>query len=125
MAAVVVTPAQDLGDLQGLLLRGYGNLTSACFLLLEIDEPDAARAWLALTADLATAADSRPTASSLNVAFTASGLRALGLDSTVIEMFSNEFVEGMATPFRQRLLGDTGESEPETWAWGGPGGAPG
>lgn len=124
MAAVAVTPAQDLADLQGLLVRGYGNLTSACFLLLEIDEPDAARAWLALTADLATAADSRPTASSLNVAFTSSGFRALGLDSTVIEMFSNEFVEGIATPFRQRLLGDTGESAPASWAWGGPNGAP-
>jgi Dyp-type peroxidase family len=124
VAAVAVTPAQDLADLQGLLVRGYGNLTSACFLLLEIVEPAAARAWLALTADLATAADSRPMASSLNVALTSGGLRTLGLDSTVIEMFSNEFVEGMATPFRQRLLGDTGESAPESWAWGGPKGAP-
>ena len=119
-----MTPEPELADLQGLLVRGYTNLTSAGFLLFEITDAAAARAWLGLTADLATDARSRPTASSLNVAFTASGLQALGLDSSVLGMFANEFVEGMVTPFRQRLLGDTGESEPETWAWGGPGGAP-
>jgi hypothetical protein len=118
-----VTPEPELADLQGLLVRGYTNLTSAGFLLFEISDAAAARAWLGLTADLATDARSRPTASSLNVAFTSSGLQALGLDSSVLGMFANEFVEGMVTPFRQRLLGDTGESDPETWAWGAPSGA--
>jgi Dyp-type peroxidase family len=110
--------------MQGLLVRGYTNLTSACFLLIEITNPTAARAWLAVTADLATDARSRPTASSLNVAFTSDGLGVLGLDSSVLGMFANEFVEGMVTPFRQRLLGDTGESAPDSWAWGGPSSAP-
>ena len=67
-----------------------------------------------------TDARSRPVARALNIAFTSSGLLALGLDRDVLTQFPNEFVEGMATPFRQRLLGDVGESAPELWAWGGP-----
>ena len=116
------TPALD--DLQGLLVRSYSNLKSACFLLLEITDAAAARAWLAVTAAEATDARTRPATSSLNLAFTSSGLAALGLDSATTEMFANEFAEGMTTPFRQRLLGDTGESAPSYWAWGGPNGPP-
>ena len=35
-------------------------------------------------------------------------------------MFSNEFVAGMTTPHRSRILGDLGENAPEHWEWGGP-----
>ena len=36
--------------------------------------------------------------------------------------FSTEFREGMAaTPHRQRILGDSDESSPDNWRWGGPG----
>jgi Dyp-type peroxidase family len=114
----------DLEDLQGLVVRGYANLTAASFLLLEITNSAAARAWLAMTADLVTDARSRPTENSLNVAFTSSGLHSLGLEGRVLGMFPNEFVEGMVTPFRRRLLGDTEESDPDRWAWGGPTSAP-
>ena len=34
--------------------------------------------------------------------------------------FSNEFVAGMTTPHRTRILGDVGENAPEQWDWGGP-----
>jgi Dyp-type peroxidase family len=38
----------------------------------------------------------------------------------VLQQFSNEFVHGMTTEHRRRILGDVGESAPENWDWGGP-----
>ena len=37
----------ELGDVQGLVRFGYRHLTEACFLLLRVSDPAAARAWLA------------------------------------------------------------------------------
>ena len=34
--------------------------------------------------------------------------------------FSAEFLEGMTETNRSRFLGDVGESDPRSWAWGGP-----
>ena len=56
----------------------------------------------------------------MQVAFTAGGLRGLGLPDRVVAGFSLEFTEGMATPDRSRFLGDEEESGPGGWAWGGP-----
>ena len=36
----------ELDEMQGLLLRGYGDLPHAAFLLYGVDEPAPARAWL-------------------------------------------------------------------------------
>jgi Dyp-type peroxidase family len=119
-----VTPAStlDLHDVQGLFARGYGDLKAAAFLLLGIEEAAAARRWVgALGAEL-TRADERPAERALNVAFTSSGLERLGLDRGALALFSNEFVTGMTTPHRVRILGDLGENAPERWEWGGPGG---
>ena len=40
-------PALQVDDIQGIVLFGYGRLRSACYLLLRITEPAAAKAWLA------------------------------------------------------------------------------
>jgi Dyp-type peroxidase family len=57
----------------------------------------------------------------IQVAFTASGLQALGVPEHVIAGFSPEFLSGMAgEESRSRRLGDTGPSAPQKWAWGGP-----
>ena len=46
----------ELDDIQGLVARGYGTLRAAVFVLLRIDDPAAARAWLgALAGEVATA----------------------------------------------------------------------
>jgi Dyp-type peroxidase family len=108
-------------DIQGIILFGYGRLQSACFLLLQIDEPRAAKAWLK-TLDVRNA-KARPdrTDPSVNVAFTGTGLERLGLGSDLLAEFAPEFTQGMsATEHRQRILGDTGESRPDRWQWGGP-----
>jgi Dyp-type peroxidase family len=110
----------DLADVQGLVARGYGNLKSAAFLLLALDEPAAARRWLGETARAVTSADERPGDRALHLALTSSGLARLGLPRDTLAQFSNEFVTGMATAHRTRLLGDAEESAPGRWDWGGP-----
>ena len=108
----------ELGDVQGLFARGYGDLKSAAFLLLKVEDAAAARSSLAELA--VTHAEDRRPAQALNVAFTSSGLERLGLPAEKLATFSNEFVAGMTTPHRTRILGDIGENAPTTWDWGGP-----
>jgi Dyp-type peroxidase family len=112
----------ELADIQGLFARGYGNLRAASFLLLGIEDATAARRWLGEVAAGVTSAEARPEAHAINLAVTSSGLAHLGLPDEALEMFSNEFVTGMTTPHRSRILGDLGDNAPERWEWGGPGG---
>lgn len=115
-----MTETLDFEDIQGLLAHGYGNLKAACFVLLQIGDPTSVKAWLRSTADAVTTAHAKPKDYSLNIAFTYSGLSKLGLSSDLLAMFSTEFVYGMTTPHRRRILGDTAENAPELWTWGGP-----
>jgi Dyp-type peroxidase family len=115
-----MTEALELDDVQGLVVRGYVRLTSACYILIEVVNPGAARTWLgALASELNTSA-SRPSATAINVAFTRAGLTTLGLPVAAVRMFSLEFIDGMVDPHRSRILGDLEESAPEYWDWGGP-----
>ena len=111
----------DYSDVQGLLRFGYGKLTDARFYLLRIRDAAAARAWLA-SAPVSTAeTKSPPPVRALQVAFTASGLRNLGIREQIVAGFSPEFVNGMAGESnRSRRLGDTGDNDPSKWLWGGP-----
>jgi len=123
MAPATVTgpaPHLELEDIQGLAARGYGNLRAASFLLVAVEDGAAARRSLEWLADSITPASERPVGKSVNVAFTASGLARLGLDALVEGGFSPEFVGGMVTTHKRRLLGDVGTSAPEDWVWGGP-----
>jgi deferrochelatase/peroxidase EfeB len=115
----------DYGDIQGLVRFGYNALTEAAFLLLRIVDRDAARSWLA-AADVANAAVAdAPPETAMQIAFTADGLRALGLRDAIIEGFATEFLTGMAgDESRSRRLGDVGASAPSGWDWGAPGKEP-
>ncbi|MEU8843311.1 Dyp-type peroxidase [Streptomyces roseus] len=110
----------ELDDIQGLVARGYSALKSACFLLLTVEDPTAARPALGRLALLATNGSAESPESALNLAFTSGGLRRLGLDTGELDGFSKEFASGMADPHRSRLLGDVGENAPSRWRWGGP-----
>lgn len=109
-------------DMQGLLVRGYGKHPSACFVLLTFKPGnagrEAAKEWL----DALRIADgaSKPEATNIQVAFTARGLERLGCPAEVLAGFSDEFLAGMTTEHRRRILGDDGSSAPEHWDWGGP-----
>ena len=97
----------------------------------------AVRAAIAVRRDLSAAADRRPrrrpgacpatapdrqprayragpsAGTSITVAFTYTGLQALGVPQASLDSFAPEFREGMAA--RAGILGDTGESSPEHW----------
>ena len=116
----------ELGDIQGILASGYGELPHASFLLLAFDDPGRARAWVGETArGIESAAAGRPRGGQrLHLAFTWAGLEHLELSWQALKGFSREFREGIAgSPRRSRILGDTGESAPEHWQWGGTEGA--
>src|SRR5215470_12777491 len=112
--------ALDLNDTQGFIARGYANLKGACYALLAMDRPDAARRWLHALAGSITPGDARPQELALNIAFTRSGLQKLGLPQAALDMFSYEFRTGMTAAHRRRILGDLDKTTTETWAWGGP-----
>jgi Dyp-type peroxidase family len=114
-------PQLPLKDIQGIILRGYGGLDDAAFLLLAIDEAKLTKNWLKTLELRSSEYKPQPTEHCVNIAFTPSGLKKLGLGDEALSMFAGEFNEGMAgTGHRRRILGDHGDSSPEHWRWGGP-----
>jgi deferrochelatase/peroxidase EfeB len=116
--------AVDFNDIQGLIRFGYGPLTEACFLLLNIRNAQSARAWLA-GAPVSNAVElSQPPQTALQLAFTREGLHALGLAEDILAGFSAEFLSGMTEPSRSRRLGDVAANAPALWEWGAAGRVP-
>src|SRR6266540_4869289 len=116
MADPITVP---LNDVQGIILRGYELLDAARFFLLEILDAGAAKDWVRDLAGAVTSATSRPEESAVNVAFTSTGLKKLGLDAQAFRGFAREFQESMDTDHRRRVLGDTSPMRaPERWDWG-------
>jgi len=110
-------------DVQGLVLHGYGQHRYTGNLLLQIDDASLARGWLtALLPRITTATRfaAGPEECYFNVAFTRTGLAKLGLSAEVLASFPTAFYEGPASDNRSRILGDTGDSAPKQWLWGGP-----
>jgi Dyp-type peroxidase family len=111
----------DLRDLQGDILRAYGNdydHTSYAFVKITCP-PEQARAWFSGLLDHVTTAEpwkGEKPLTTLNVAVTATGLAALGVSQKVVESFSKEFRENMCK--RAERLGDTGVSAPDKWEKG-------
>src|SRR5216684_3806042 len=110
----------DTGDIQAIAKTAFGWLKGASYMLLRVGDPRAARRWLR---DLAPARLARLSAEPLEdacqIAFTAAGLRALGIDDAIVKRFSPEFVEGIASDEnRSRRLGDIGANAPANWDWG-------
>lgn len=93
-------------------------------MMLQVTDAVAARRFLKDAMGEITHAGSVSTQRCLNVAFTAVGLKALGLKPGNGKTFVREFREGMVTPHRQRLLGDFDSSDPSKWNWGGPNNEP-
>jgi deferrochelatase/peroxidase EfeB len=121
-----VPPASpEFDDIQAIVRFGHGQLPAAAFWLLRIIDPAAARECLG-GAPITSAVSRNPLPdTALQVAFTAEGLRALGLPPSVLAGFSDEFNIGMAgDESRSRRLGDIGGSAPSLWGWGAPGNVP-
>src|SRR5262249_29565517 len=114
----------DYADVQGLVRFGYGRMTSASYALVRVKNVAAAKAWLRSVPVTSAVAQTPPPKTALNIAFTAAGLRALGISESIIAGFSREFRTSMSKDYRARLLGDVGRNAPEHWDWGGPGSEP-
>jgi len=118
-------PALEMADIQGLLRGAFGDLTEAVFLLGAVVDAAAAKAWLKAIHVTSVADMRQHVETAVQVAISAEGLRALGVDSAVIAGFSAEFVSGMSgDESRSRRLGDLGVSAPANWTWGGAHGDP-
>ena len=121
---VMRTGEVDYADVQGLVRYGYGRMKKARYELLQVKNLESARAWLRSANITSAVAMDPPPKTALHVAFTAPGLRKLGVPDDVIAGFSHEFRSGMAAESRARQLGDVRDNAPENWHWGGFGREP-
>ena len=125
-------PDHVLADIQGFITSGYGHLSHAAYLFVQFHDAGKAQRWLAGLAPAITSSRPWPKVNgekvkpsvTLNIAFTAEGLAALGLPPQALCTFPPEFQEGIASPLRSRILGDTEESDPLEWELGGTGKPP-
>jgi Dyp-type peroxidase family len=110
----------ELHDIQHFLLS-RPPASVARYEFVSFRDAAQGRAWLdglvekagsGATVPLKEAPDSRW----LTIAFTWTGLRALGVDEASLATFPQEFREGMAT--RASILGDTGHNHPDHWVGG-------
>ena len=114
--------ALEKHDIQGLVLKGYGRMTHTRYVLLRVDDPARAKAWLADIAPEISDGNHSAQRTCLNIAVTYPGLRALGMRDDNLRQFAREFREGLTDPHRKRLLGDLHADDPERWQWGGTSG---
>ena len=106
----------DVSDIQGFALRGY-NFPHARYLLLELGEPEAARALLYKLLKVITTGErwdiNQKPVSTVNIAFTHPGLVQLALPLASLLSFPLEFQQGMQA--RSDILGDSGKNAPSEW----------
>ncbi len=117
---------EALDDIQGIITSGYGHLPQAAYLFVTMTSADGARRWLSRVSGSITtsrrwrrpATPNRPSPSTS--ASPRKGFERRGLPARVLCTFPLEFQDGIASPERSRILGDTGASAPEGWEIGGP-----
>ncbi|HEX5142892.1 MAG TPA: peroxidase [Mycobacterium sp.] len=110
----------EFDDIQHILLTRTPAMTGR-YEFLSFDTAPAGRAWLSELVDRTqSAADATATMDEsrrwITLAFTWTGLRALGVPEDALATFPDEFREGMAA--RADILGDTGANAPEHWVGG-------
>lgn len=110
----------QLDDIQHILLTRTPAMTGR-YEFLAFDRPAGGRAWLTeLLGSVQSAADAHATMDAsrrwVTLAFTWTGLRALGVPEAALATFPGAFQEGMAG--RADILGDTGTHAPEHWVGG-------
>jgi Dyp-type peroxidase family len=109
--------ADALADIQGNVVLPY-SFPCGTFLLLRVSDPSAARAALARAVDQITSSafwtPAQKPHSTFNLAFSFSGLKALGLSRATLDGFPIAFQMGMKT--RAPILGDSGASSPSSWS---------
>src|SRR5437763_6748421 len=111
-----MTTGLELDDIQIGALHERPSPYVGTYLLLRIDVPAAGRALVQRLIPLVDSgrAGSEPEHGAwITVAFTYSGLKALGVPQASLDSFAPEFRQGMAA--RADELGDVGASSPANW----------
>ena len=121
-------------DIQGFVTSGFGHLRHTAYICFEITDAAAGSKWLADMVPRVTSAkgwrsgqegSKKKPEATVNLAFTWNGLAALGVSDAALCSFPRAFREGMADPARAAsVLGDTGDSAPDRWLFGGPANTP-
>lgn len=111
-------------EIQGIIISGYKHLLYSRYLFIHIDNPPQTKAWLQELVEMKKIITSnwenpdgiieKPDPA-INIAFTHTGLKELGLPQDSLDTFPTEFIKGMAQPDRSRQLGDVGDNDPENW----------
>src|SRR5260370_7356486 len=86
--------------------------------LLRVKDGGGVRSWLRTAPVTSAIAVSPPPSTALQVAFTAAGLKALGVPDPVLAGFPSEFLAGRTEESRSRRLGDLESNAPPQWHWG-------
>jgi deferrochelatase/peroxidase EfeB len=106
----------ELDDIQHFLLARTPAL-AARYEFLTFRNPSAGREWLAGMIDKVGTGESVGAASPdsrwVTVAFTRTGLKALGVEESSLATFPEEFRQGMAA--RAEIIGATGANHPDHW----------
>ena len=107
-------------DVQAIVRSGFGSMTHARYLLLQIEDPVQVRAWIAQLLGerlIKSVADDNAgnVEEAVVLAFSYSGLRAMELTEHADFPFPSSFRRGMADPVRKPLLGDRSRA---AWDWG-------
>ena len=110
-----VIDKHTLAQVQAGILWPYANMTHGCLLLMAIDDPKAGALLLdELIAMTTTEANKALQAGlAVNVSVSYEGLRAFGLSEAQLELFPQEFREGMEA--RASMLGDFRTNHPRRW----------
>src|SRR5260370_39899209 len=85
--------------------------------LLRVKDGGGVRSWLRTAPVTSAIAVSPPPSTALQVAFTAAGLKALGVPDPVLAGFPSEFLAGTTQQSRSRRLGDGGSTAPSPGDW--------
>ena len=112
---VATPPPLDVDDIQAGALFERPSPYVGVYLMLRISDRADGRELVRRLHSIVTSARTSggQDDTSLTVAFTYSGLAALGVPQESLDSFVPEFREGMAA--RATLIGDVGESSPERW----------
>ncbi|WP_157830301.1 Dyp-type peroxidase [Siphonobacter sp. SORGH_AS_0500] len=111
------TPTIDHADIQGIVIRSYKDLAEACYVMIDFADVKKSCKWLKSIINRITPASIKPQFA-LQIAFTSKGVSHFISDDQYVEPFSREFLEGMVTPERSRILGDLDTNDPVKWNWG-------
>jgi len=108
-------PVLPLANVQGGVLAPFANVSHGLLCLVALDAPAGGAALIEKALPLLGSGAQLPAPRSvvLNIAFTAEGLQACGLDERSLAGLPHEFRQGMAN--RCGLLGDLHHNHPRRW----------